>query len=491
MKILAFDYGASSGRAIVGTYENKILSLKEVHRFASDPVYMNDVFTWDFLRLFLELKRGILKAYQGGDSDIASIGIDTWGVDFGLLSKDGQLLGNPIHYRDSRTDGMIEKACLRVPAEKIYEITGIAFQKFNTLYQLLALNEADSVLLKDADCLLFIPDLFNYFLTGEKKCEYTITSTAQLYDPVRGDWAYDLIKEVCPKVNTDIFPEVIPAGTKVGNLSESICNELGVKSIPVIGVAEHDTGSAVVSVPFYDTKSAYLSSGTWSLLGVELEKPIINETTRTLNYTNEGGINNTVRLLKNIMGLWIQQECKRHWEKLGETVSFNELDEACDKAAPFSAVIDVDDATFFEPNNMPIKIQDYCRRTNQKVPETKGEILRLVMEGLALKYREAIEGLEKIVGYKIPALHIVGGGCKNKVLSQFTANAINRPVYAGPIEATAVGNLVTQLIAMGEIKDLAEARDVVRNSFPIEEYVPADVEAWEDAYNRYKKLTGK
>ncbi|MBQ5761474.1 MAG: rhamnulokinase [Clostridia bacterium] len=491
MKILAFDYGASSGRAIVGTYENKILSLKEVHRFASDPVYMNDVFTWDFLRLFLELKRGILKAYQGGDSDIASIGIDTWGVDFGLLSKDGQLLGNPIHYRDSRTDGMIEKACLRVPAEKIYEITGIAFQKFNTLYQLLALNEADSVLLKDADCLLFIPDLFNYFLTGEKKCEYTITSTAQLYDPVKGDWAYDLIKEVCPKVNTDIFPEVIPAGTKVGNLSESICNELGVKSIPVIGVAEHDTGSAVVSVPFYDTKSAYLSSGTWSLLGVELEKPIINETTRTLNYTNEGGINNTVRLLKNIMGLWIQQECKRHWEKLGETVSFNELDEACDKAAPFSAVIDVDDATFFEPNNMPIKIQDYCRRTNQKVPETKGEILRLVMEGLALKYREAIEGLEKIVGYKIPALHIVGGGCKNKVLSQFTANAINRPVYAGPIEATAVGNLVTQLIAMGEIKDLAEARDVVRNSFPIEEYVPADVEAWEDAYNRYKKLTGK
>lgn len=491
MKILAFDYGASSGRAIVGTYENKILSLKEVHRFASDPVYMNDVFTWDFLRLFLELKRGILKAYQGGDSDIASIGIDTWGVDFGLLSKDGQLLGNPIHYRDSRTDGMIEKACLRVPAEKIYEITGIAFQKFNTLYQLLALNEADSVLLKDADCLLFIPDLFNYFLTGEKKCEYTITSTAQLYDPVKGDWAYDLIKEVCPKVNTDIFPEVIPAGTKVGNLSESICNELGVKSIPVIGVAEHDTGSAVVSVPFYDTKSAYLSSGTWSLLGVELEKPIINETTRTLNYTNEGGINNTVRLLKNIMGLWIQQECKRHWEKLGETVSFNELDEACDKAAPFSAVIDVDDATFFEPNNMPIKIQDYCRRTNQKVPETKGEILRLVMEGLALKYREAIEGLEKIVGYKIPALHIVGGGCKNKVLSQFTANAINRPVYAGPIEATAVGNLVTQLIAMGEIKDLAEAREVVRNSFPIEEYVPADVEAWEDAYNRYKKLTGK
>lgn len=491
MKILAFDYGASSGRAIVGTYENKILSLKEVHRFASDPVYMNDVFTWDFLRLFLELKSGILKAYQGGDSDIASIGIDTWGVDFGLLSKDGQLLGNPIHYRDSRTDGMIEKACLRVPAEKIYEITGIAFQKFNTLYQLLALNEADSVLLKDADCLLFIPDLFNYFLTGEKKCEYTITSTAQLYDPVKGDWAYDLIKEVCPKVNTDIFPEVIPAGTKVGNLSESICNELGVKSIPVIGVAEHDTGSAVVSVPFYDTKSAYLSSGTWSLLGVELEKPIINETTRTLNYTNEGGINNTVRLLKNIMGLWIQQECKRHWEKLGETVSFNELDEACDKAAPFSAVIDVDDATFFEPNNMPIKIQDYCRRTNQKVPETKGEILRLVMEGLALKYREAIEGLEKIVGYKIPALHIVGGGCKNKVLSQFTANAINRPVYAGPIEATAVGNLVTQLIAMGEIKDLAEAREVVRNSFPIEEYVPADVEAWEDAYNRYKKLTGK
>ena len=491
MKILAFDYGASSGRAIVGTFENKVLSLKEVHRFASDPVYMNDVFTWDFLRLFHELKKGILKAYQSGDKDIACIGIDTWGVDFGLLSKDGQLLGNPVHYRDSRTDGMIEKACLRVPAEKIYGITGIAFQKFNSLYQLLAMNEADSVLLKDADCMLFIPDLFNYFLTGVKKCEYTITSTSQLYDPIKGDWAYDMIKEICPGFNTDILPEVIPAGTKVGNLSENVCNELGVASVPVIAVAEHDTGSAVVAVPFYDKKSAYLSSGTWSLLGVELDKPIINDVTRELNYTNEGGINNTVRLLKNIMGLWIHQECKRHWEKLGETVSFDELDRGAMEATAFASIIDVDSEAFFEPYNMPKKIQDYCQATGQKIPETKGEITRCIMESLALKYREAIEGLEKIVGYKIPALHIVGGGCKNTILSQFTANAINRPVYAGPIEATAIGNMATQLIAMGAVADLDEARDVIRNSFPIEEYVPADVDAWDEAYSRYKKMTGR
>ena len=490
MNILAFDYGASSGRAILGKFDGEKLSLEEMHRFSSDPVMMRNTFTWDFLRLFHEMKTGILKTYNAGYKEIAGIGVDTWGVDFGLLSKNGDLLGNPVHYRDSRTDGMIETATSRVSARDIYGATGIQFQKFNTLFQLLAMAENNDPLLEAADKMLFIPDLFNYFLTGEKYCEYTITSTSMLYDPVAQDWAYDMISKVSDKIRPSIFPEVIPAGTKIGNVSASIASELGVPSVPVIAVAEHDTGSAVVSVPFKNKKAAYLSSGTWSLLGVELDRPVINDTTYKLNYTNEGGINRTVRLLKNIMGLWINQECRRYWQKKGENVSFDELEQGALTAQPFRSIIDVDAPDFFEPYNMPLKVQEYCARTGQPVPETKGEIVRCVMESLALKYRQAIEGLEEIVGYKIPALHIVGGGCKEKTLCRFTASAINRPVYAGPIEATAIGNLSTQLISLGEVASLTEAREVVSNSFPLDEYLPQNPSDWEIAYEKLLTLQG-
>jgi sugar (pentulose or hexulose) kinase len=292
MKILAFDYGASSGRAILGKFDGNKLSLEETHRFGSDPVMVGSTFTWDILRLYHEMKKGVINTVLQGHKDIVSIGVDTWGVDFGLLSKDGQLLGNPVHYRDTRTDGMMEKAFQTVSAKEIYETTGIAFQKFNTLYQLLAMKESGSPLLDAAETFLFVPDLFNYFLTGEKFCEYTITSTSQLYDPRKGAWAFDMMKKF--GLRTDIFPEVIPVGTKIGNLTKNVCDELGVNSVPVIAVAEHDTGSAVVSVPFAAKGAAFLSSGTWSLLGVELDKPIINDKVRELNYTNEGGINNNV-----------------------------------------------------------------------------------------------------------------------------------------------------------------------------------------------------
>ncbi len=489
MKILAFDYGATSGRAILGNFDGKTLTLEETHRFPSDPVMMGDTYTWDFLRLYHELKTGILKTFNMGHKDIASIGIDTWGVDFGLLSKSGKLLGNPVHYRDARTDGMIEEACKTVSAEDIYGTTGIQFQKFNTLYQLLAMKKENDPLLDVADTLLFVPDLFNYFLTGVKRAEYTITSTSQMYDPVKGEWAYDMLNKF--GIRTDILPEIIPAGTKIGNLQESVCEELGVPSLPVIAVASHDTGSAVVSVPFSEKGAAYLSSGTWSLLGLELDKPIINEKMRELNYTNEGGINNTVRLLKNIMGLWINTECMRYWEKHGEPVTYKELADGAMQATPFASLIDVDDQRFFEPFDMPIKIQDYCRETGQAIPQTKGEFSRCITESLALKYREAIEGLDEIAGYHIPALHIVGGGCNNKILNQFTANAIKRPVITGPVEATAIGNLVTQLIALGEVKDLDEAREVIKNSFPLERFEPQDSEAWDAAYERLKKISGR
>lgn len=486
MKILAFDYGASSGRAILGEFDGSKLTLKETHRFSNDPVLLNGTFTWDFLRLFHEMKQGIIKSALADGKDISSIGVDTWGVDFGLLTKNGELLGNPVHYRDSRTDGMIEEACKIIPQREIYAETGIAFQKFNSLYQLLALKRSKSVMLENAATLLFMPDLFNFYLTGQKVCEYTITSTSQLYNPVKGQWAYEMLEKL--GIRTDILPEVVPAGTKLGGLTNEICEELGVASIPVIAVAGHDTASAVVSVPFTEEGGAYLSSGTWSLLGVELDKPIINDNALRLNYTNEGGINNNVRFLKNIMGLWINQECKRHWEKIGEHISFDELDEAALNAQPFKAIIDVDDSVFFEPGNMPTKVQEFCARTNQEVPQTKGEIVRCVMESLALKYRYVLEGLEDIIGKKIPKLHIVGGGCKNKILSQFTANAINRPVVAGPIEATSIGNLAVQLISLGEVKNLHEARQLIATSFPQEVYMPQNPAAWDDAYERFLKI---
>ena len=488
MEILAFDYGASSGRAILGKFDGNKLSLEEMHRFSSDPVMMRDTFTWDFLRLFHEMKTGIIKTYNAGHKQLAGMGVDTWGVDFGLLSKKGALLGNPVHYRDTRTDGMIEAATEIVPAREIYGYTGIQFLKFNSLFQLLAMARNDDPLLEAADTLLFVPDLFNYFLTGQKYCEYTITSTSMMYDPVAGNWAYDLLRKLDKRIDPRILPEVIPAGTKLGNISDSVCSELGITPIPVIAVAEHDTGSAVVSVPFTDKKAAYLSSGTWSLLGVEIDKPIINDATFELNYTNEGGFGKSVRLLKTIMGLWINQECRRYWQKRGENVSFDELEQSAREAKPFASLIDVDAPDFFEPYNMPVKVQNYCARTGQKVPETKGEIIRCVMESLALKYRQAIEGLEQIVGYKIPALHIVGGGCKEKTLCGFTASAINRPVYAGPIEATAIGNLSTQLISLGEVGSLDQAREVVRNSFPIVEYLPENPGDWELAYEKLLAL---
>lgn len=486
MKILAFDYGASSGRSIIGDFDGNKLTLTETHRFNSDPVMLGDVFTWDFLRLFFEMKKGITNTVNMGYKDIASIGVDTWGVDFGLLSKSGKLLGNPVHYRDTRTDGMIEKACGILSAKEIYDTTGIAFQKFNTLYQLMAMKEQNDPLLDIADTLLFVPDLFNYFLTGVKACEYTITSTSQMYDPIKKDWAYDMMKKL--GIRTDFLPNVVSAGTKLGTLTKDIQEELNVGAIPVIAVAEHDTGSAVVSVPYVEKGAAFLSSGTWSLLGIELDDPIINDKVRELNYTNEGGFTRNVRMLKNIMGLWINNECLRHWEKAGEKISYAEMNAAVDAAKPFCAIIDVDSPEFFEPFNMPGKIQEFARRTGQYVPQTKGEIIRVVEESLALKYRQCIEGLEEIIGRKIPALNIVGGGIKNQALSRFTANAIGRRVYAGPVEATAIGNLSSQLISLGELKNLDEARQVIANSFPMEVYEPQDRETWDAAYEKLLKI---
>ena len=487
MKFLAFDFGASSGRAMLAVLENGKLTLEEKHRFANEPVTVNGGFYWDVLRLFHEIKQGILKCVNSGDADIDAIGIDTWGVDYGYLDKNGELLGNPRHYRDTRTNGMFEKAFEIVPKDEIFKNTAIAFNLFNSLYQLLSERLNDSPLLKEAKTLLFMPDLFNYFLTGVKKTEYTVASTSQMFDSVNHKWAYGMLDKM--QIPTDILTDVIYPGEVIGRLKPELSEELGIGAVPVVSVASHDTGSAVASVPVTDTKDfVYISSGTWSLMGVELDKPIISKQAMDYNFTNEGGVNKTIRFLKNIMGLWLVQECKRQWEREGEALSFAELESQANAATPFASFIDPDDTAFLAPGNMPKRICEYCKKTGQKVPETKGGIVRCIAESLAFKYRYTIEGIEQVTSKKYDSVHIVGGGIKDKMLCRFTANATNRRVEAGPVEATSIGNVVVQAMAMGAIKDLDEARAVVKASFPIETYVPQDAETWNDAYVKFKKV---
>lgn len=483
LNILAFDYGASSGRAIAGVYDGRILKLEEFHRFPNEPVMINGNLHWDILRLFHELKQGILKCAKSGCGEISSIGIDTWGVDFGLLDSSGRLLGNPYHYRDANTEGILEKAFKILPSSEIYSKTGIQFMEFNTLFQLLSMKQNHIPILEMAKTLLFTPDLLRYFMTGEKSTEYTIASTSQMLIASTGGWALDLLESF--GISTSILTGIINAGTIAGKLSESVAGELGTGRIPVAAVAEHDTASAVVAVPATESRYAYLSSGTWSLLGVESPYPVINDDSYRLNYTNEGGFERKIRFMKNIMGLWIYQECRREWDKSGEGMSYDELEAGAKEAAPFAALIDPDDTSFMRPGRMTEKIRKYCMNTGQTPPETKAAIVRCILESLALKYRVTMDGLEGILGYKLPVLHIVGGGSKNKLLSQFTANAVGRQVIAGPAEATATGNLVSQLIALGEIANINEGRELIRHSFPVTEYSPMDSDAWDNAYERF------
>lgn len=486
LKLLAFDYGASSGRAILGKFDGNKLFIEEIHRFSNDPVVINSSFYWDILRLFYEMKIGVRKSINGGNPDIAGIGIDAWGVDFGLLDANGDLLGNPYHYRDNRTECMIDVAADNVSKEKIYNTTGIAFQKFNSIYQLLAMKEKKQIIYEKARSMLFIPDLLNYFLTGEKQSEFTIASTSQMLNIQNNNWADKMLKDI--GISNKILTEIINPGTIYGKLTKDISDELNIKSIPVIAVCEHDTGSAVVSVPASNEKFAYISSGTWSLLGIESEVPIINDKSFNLNYTNEGGINKSIRFLKNIMGLWILQECKREWDIKGEILDFNELRLSAEKEKPFGSLINPDNDVFYCPGQMPEKIINYCRKTEQKIPESKGEIVRCILESLALKYRMAVTELEDIIGYSISVIHIVGGGSRNIMLNQFTANATGKRVISGPVEATAIGNIMVQLLALGKIKNLNEIRSVINNSFSIEPFEPRDIDAWSEAYERFKKL---
>lgn len=486
LHLLAFDFGASSGRAIRGMFDGSRLSSTTVHQFPNGPVEMQGHLYWDFLRFLVEIEEGMRRAGRDGDGPPASIGIDTWGVDFGLLDRNGDLLGNPYHYRDTRTEGMFEAAFARLSREEIFRMTGVAFQPFNTLFQLLAMRLRNPSVLDQAGTLLMMPDLMAYALTGERGTEYTDASTTQLLDAGSRSWSDALLKAM--DLPRSIFTGISEPGTVRGTLREQVAAAAGVSRIPVIAVATHDTASAVVAVPLSGRRSAYLSSGTWSLLGIETATPLVDPAAMEANLTNEGGFGGRIRLLRNVMGLWMVQECKREWDAAGTPAEYDELVRDAARSAPLVSFVDPDARVFYAPGPMEQRIREFCRQTGQTVPDSRGAVVRCVYESLALKYRWAVEHLEHVTGTGIDELVIVGGGARNTLLNQLTANALQRPVVAGPSEATAVGNLLVQLHALGEIGGLDEMREVVRASFPATHYEPVDGAAWDAAYARFRQV---
>ena len=484
--VLAFDFGASSGRAILGRFDGSKIELEEVHRFSNDPVTVNGTMYWDVLRQFFEIKQGLSKAKHMSNFD--SIGIDTWGVDFGLPDKDGYLLENPIHYRDSRTQNAIADVSQIISHSELYGRTGIQQMYFNTIYQLFALKQNRPELLKHAHTALFMPDLFTYFLTASKGSEYSIASTTSLLNPWTRKWDKELMSQL--DIPTDLFPAVRETGTLAGRLTSEIQEQLGLGPVPVYRVASHDTASAVVSVPALDDDFIYISSGTWSLMGIESDQPIINEQSSEMNYTNEGGYGGKIRFLKNIMGLWLIQETRRQWIREGKSLTYADMEHAALDKPAFVSLVDPDDLLFAPPGDMPNRIRQRCRDSGQPVPEDVGSVVRCIYESLALKYRKTMEGLESVRGHSYPKIHIVGGGTKDGLLSQFTANATGRQVVTGPIEATAMGNVAVQLISAGEIKDLQEARQVISQSFDTISYDPKEKAAWSEAAEKYDDLWG-
>jgi rhamnulokinase len=494
---LALDLGAESGRGLLGRFDGERLEMDEIHRFPNGPVRLFESLHWDLLRLFDEVKTAIRKgAARAGLLD--GIGVDTWGVDFGLVGRGNTLLANPVHYRDARTDGMLEAAFALVSRERIYEITGLQFLPFNTLYQLLALATSRSPLLEVTETLLLMPDLFGWLLTGRRVCERTNASTTQLLDPKAGVWSAELCAALdLPRL---ILPELIEAGSTLGVIRPSVAQELGLtRPCSVIVPATHDTASAVAAVPAAAASQShsrsssapdwcYLSSGTWSLLGVEVPRPVITADTLKYNFTNEGGVAGTTRLLKNIMGLWLVQECRRIWAGQGRELSYEDMTARAQAARPFAALIDPDDATFLAHGDMPARLAAYCTRTGQTLPRDEGAIVRCCLESLALKYRWAVDRLESILSTSFKTIHVVGGGSKNALLCQFTADACGRPVHAGPAEATAIGNILMQALGRGQLASIADLRAVVAHSFPVKVYEPRDTAPWPEAMEKFNGL---
>lgn len=487
---LAVDLGASGGTVLSAQYDGERLTLDEIHTFRNEPVKVHTTLYWDILRLFHEIKRGIGQAVIQAKVDgraITTLGIDSWAVDYGLLDRSGHLLGNPVHYRNDVHAKAMKALLEQIPRRHIFQKTGIQFMPINTIFQLKALQEMGHPHLEQAHTLLMIPDLLHYFLTGEKVTEMTNASTTQLFAPTKGTWSWELIDQL--GLPRDIFTPIVDPGTVLGRVLPSVSDELGGLNGDVIAVATHDTGSAVAAIPAGSDKFAYLSCGTWSLLGTEVTEPVISDQALQLNFTNEGGVNGTFRLLKNIMGLWLLQEVKRVWEQEGHVYSWQELTDLTSAADPFVSFVDPDAPEFLTPGDMPGRICAYCRKTGQPIPETRGALLRCVTESLALKYRLVLELLEELTGERLSVLHMVGGGIRNELLCQWTANACGRPVIAGPIEASSLGNILVQLMASGEVASLTEGRALIARSVRLKTYEPQERQRWDDAYGTFQRLT--
>ncbi|MEK7448556.1 MAG: rhamnulokinase [Planctomycetota bacterium] len=484
---LAFDLGAESGRAVLGTLTGRRLTIKELNRFPNGMLNINGRWHWNIFRLYEEIKHslkiaaGLPKIKSNG---FASLGLDTWGVDFALLDRQGNFLGLPFAYRDNRTNGMMEKFFKLVPRQHVYQLTGIQFLQFNTLFQLFALVKQKSPLLKSARDLLFIPDIFNYLLTGQKKTEFSFATTSQLYNPQKKDWDEELFKNL--GISRSIMQKIILPGSVIGNLTGEIFRETGFPEVPVIAPASHDTGSAVAAVPSEGEEWAYLSSGTWSLMGVETKKPVLTKQALDFNFTNEGGVGGTFRFLKNITGLWILQQCRQSWTK--RKLNYQELAGQAASAPPFKALINPDQPEFLNPPDMPEAMAQFCRQTKQPVPKSPAEITRCILESLALKYRTVLDQLRKIYPKPIKVIHIIGGGVKNSLLCQFTADATGLPVLAGPAEATAIGNIMVQAMGLGYVNSLSEARAIIKHSFTSTRYEPRQTEEWNKAYAKFCEI---
>ncbi len=486
---LAFDMGATSGRSILATLSEDSFEMKELTRFPNMTLPMGNKYYWNIYSLYESMKNGLIAAAKEGCT-IDAIGIDTWGVDFACIGKDGSVLGCPRAYRDPYTDGVPEKYFEIVPRKEVYDLTGIQIMNFNTLFQLFAQKQEGSSALEAADKLLFMPDALSYMLTGKAVCEYTIASTSQMLNPRTKKFEKSLLEAA--GIKPELWPEIIYPGVVIGPLRDQLAEESGLGKVPVVAVAGHDTGSAVAAVPAKNEGFAYLSSGTWSLMGIEVKDPIINEESFALNYTNEGGVDGTTRFLKNITGMWLLEQCRKEWEKKeGAVYSYATIEQMAGSADGFRSLVNPDDSSFANPVSMVKAIEDYCFRTGQVAPQTHAQFIRCIYDSLALKYRQTLSNLQELAPFKIEELHVIGGGSQNKLMSQLTANAVGIPVVTGPSEATAIGNIMMQAKALGVVKDLQEMRQLISKSIETNVYMPQDKTLWDLAFQRFLSIVNK